>query len=111
MSILKFSPTKTILHKKVFKFHTLDLLLSETRTFLKTELHGWTAPLIMCIINHTSVESMLDVTDFGHASEVRQNIYLRKTLYFMLRDTMRQRIFNTVPLINTFKLKNTFSFS
>ena len=55
---------------------------------------------------------MVDVTDFGHASDVRDSIYLRKTLYFMVWDTMRQqRIFIIVPLINTFKLKNTFSFS
>lgn len=58
------------------------------------------------------VENMVDVTDFGHANDLTENIFLRKTLYFMVWDTMRQqRIFIIVPLINTFKLKNTFSFS
>ena len=119
IAIFKFSP-RQIFIKQCFKFHTLDLLFSETRTFPKIELHGWTKNMSSTPALHSSytstathpVENMVDVTDFGHANDVRENVFLRKTLYFMVWDTMRQqRIFIIVPLINTFKLKNTFSFS
>ena len=119
IAIFKFSPRQFFI-KRCFKFHTLDLLFSETRTFLKIELHGWTTNMSSTPVLHSSntstatlpVENMVDVTDFGHANDVRDNIYLRKTLYFMVWNTMRQQhIFIIVPLINTFKLKNTFSFS
>lgn len=86
IAIFKFSPRQFFI-KQCFKFHTLDLLFSETRTFLKIELHGSTTNVSSTPVLHSPntstatlpVENMVDVTDFGHANDVRDSIYLRKT--------------------------------
>lgn len=89
IAIFKFSPRQFFINQ-CFKFHTLDLLFAETRTFLKIELHGWTTNMSSTPVLHSPntstatlpVENMVDVTDFGHANGVREYILAKNVVLY-----------------------------